>query len=122
MLQVLHLDVLKVNQDVAYIAMVHICCKCLLPMFNLYFRMYVASVFIWILHMFHTYVASILSIYCIYFAHMLQVFYQDVACVRNGFQVFLGVFASVSDSCFKCFNCLQTTVRLNGRLARLNTM
>jgi len=46
----------------------------------------------------------------IYFAHMLQVFYQDVAYVRNGFQVFLGVFASVLDSCFKCFNYLQTYV------------
>jgi hypothetical protein len=33
---------------------------------------------------------------------MLQVFYLDVAYVCNSFQVFLGVFASVSDACFKC--------------------
>ena len=37
---------------------------------------------------------------------MLQIFYLDVACVCNGFQVFLGVFASVSDTDFKCFICL----------------
>ena len=37
-------------------------------------------------------------------------FYLDVAYVCNGFQVFSGVFASVSDSCFKCFICLQTYV------------
>jgi hypothetical protein len=42
----------------------------------------------------------------IYFVHMLQVFYLDVAMFYNGFQVFLGVFASVSDACFKCFICL----------------
>jgi hypothetical protein len=50
-----------------------------------------------ILHMFHTYVASVF----IWILHMFcNVF----------FQVFLGVFASVSDACFKCFICLQTHV------------
>jgi hypothetical protein len=40
-------DVAKVDQDVAYIAMVvHVCCKCLLPMFHLCFWTYVASLFI----------------------------------------------------------------------------
>jgi hypothetical protein len=34
---------------------------------------------------------------------MLQVFYQDVAHVCNDFEVFSGVFASVSDICCKCF-------------------
>jgi hypothetical protein len=52
--------------------------------------------FIWMLHMFHTYVASVLSRRCIYFA--------------MSFQVFSGVFVSVSDACFKCFICLQTYV------------
>jgi hypothetical protein len=44
------------------------------------------------------------------FIRMLQVFYLDVAkvdvnvaCVCYGFQVFLDVFASVSDICCKCF-------------------
>jgi hypothetical protein len=56
------------------------------------FQMHVASVFIVMLHMFHT---------------MLQVFYFDVAYVCNGFQVFFSrVFASVSRTCFKCFICL----------------
>jgi hypothetical protein len=41
---------------------------------------------------------------------MLQVFYLDVAYVLQWFQVFLGVFISVSDVCFKYFICLQTYV------------
>jgi hypothetical protein len=44
--------------------------------------------------MFHTYVASVM----------------DVAYVCNGFQVFLGVFANISNSCFKCFICLHMYV------------
>ena len=82
---------------VAYVAMVvHVCCKLLFLMFHLFFQRYVASVFIWILNMFHTYVASVLSGCCI--------------CFSMAFQVFSGVFASVSDTCFKCFICLQTYV------------
>jgi hypothetical protein len=37
----------------------------------------------------------------------LQVFHLDVAYIATTFQ-FLGVFAIVSDACFKCFICLQT--------------
>jgi hypothetical protein len=56
----------KVDRDIAYIAMVvHVCCKGLLPMFHLYFRTYVASMFTWMLHMFHIYVAFVLSGYYI---------------------------------------------------------
>jgi hypothetical protein len=46
---------------------------------------------------------------CIYldvayvFTYMLQVFYLNVVYVLQWFQVFLGVFASVSYACFKCF-------------------
>jgi hypothetical protein len=55
-----------VDVDVAYVATVaHVCCKRLFPMFHLFFQTYVASVFIWMLHMFHTYVASILSVCCV---------------------------------------------------------
>jgi hypothetical protein len=54
---VFHKDVAKVDQDVAYVAMVvHICFKLLFLMFHLFFHNYVASVFIWMLPMFHTYV------------------------------------------------------------------
>jgi hypothetical protein len=43
---VFHVDVAKVDRDVAYVAMVvHVCCKLLFPMFLLFFHMYVASVF-----------------------------------------------------------------------------
>jgi hypothetical protein len=59
------------------------------------FWTHVASVFIWMLHM---------------FTHTLHVFYLDVAYGCNGFQVFSGVFSSVLKACFKCFHCLQTYV------------
>jgi hypothetical protein len=82
------MDVAKVGRDVAYVAMfVHVC-KDLWT--------HVASVFIWMLHM---------------FTHMLHVFYLDVVYGCNGFQVFSGVFfSSVSEACFKCFICLQMYV------------
>ena len=47
---------------------------------------------------------------CICFTHMLQVFYLDVAYVFSMFLSVLGVFASVSDACFKCFISHQTYV------------
>ena len=74
MFQVFHTDVAKIDRDVAHVAIVvHICCKCLFLMFHLFFYTYVAS----------------LSGCCIYFTHILQVFYLDVAYVCNGFQLFL---------------------------------
>jgi hypothetical protein len=51
------------------------------------------------------YVANVLSGYCICFMHILQMFYMDVAYAYNSFQMFSGVFASVSDVCCKCFSC-----------------
>ena len=68
-----HTDVAKIEQDVAkidrnvtYVAMVvHVCCKHLSQMFYLFFQTYVASVFISMLHMFYTYVASVLSACCV---------------------------------------------------------
>jgi hypothetical protein len=44
---VFHMDVAKVDQDVAYVAMGgHVCCKRLFLMFHLFFQTHVASVFI----------------------------------------------------------------------------
>jgi hypothetical protein len=91
------MSVAKVDWDVAYVAMVvHICCKLLLPMFHLFFQMHVASVFIWILHMF-SHICCKCSIW------MLRMF-------CNGFQVFLDVFTNILDACFMCFICLQMYV------------
>ena len=67
MLQVFHVDVVKVDRNVAYVAMaIHICCKCLFQMFHLFF------------------------------IRMLQMFYLDVAyvalaihiCCKRMFQMF----------------------------------
>jgi hypothetical protein len=39
MFQVFRINVAKVDWDVAYVAMiVHVCCKCLFPMFHVFFR------------------------------------------------------------------------------------
>jgi hypothetical protein len=47
MLQVFYADVAKVDRDVAHVALVvHICCKRLFPIFQLFFQIYVVSVFI----------------------------------------------------------------------------
>ena len=75
MFQAFHADIAKVDQDVAYVAMVvHVCCKRLFPIFHLCFRTYVTSVFIWMLHIFHIYVASVLSGFCLCVAMVFKRF------------------------------------------------
>jgi hypothetical protein len=65
----------EVDRDVAYVAIpMHVCCKCLFKIFHLFFHKYVASVFIWMLRMFHTYVTSVLFGCCICLAMAFQVF------------------------------------------------
>jgi hypothetical protein len=72
MLLEFYMDVVKVYRDVAYVVMVAlVCCKCLFPMFNLFFQTYVVSVFIWMFHMFYTYVASV---FFLDDAYVLQLF------------------------------------------------
>jgi hypothetical protein len=67
---VFYVDVAKLDRDIAYVAMVvHVCCNLLFLIFDLFFQTYVASVFIWMLHMFHTYIASILYRCCICFTN-----------------------------------------------------
>jgi hypothetical protein len=86
---VFHTDVAKVVQNIAYIVMVvHVCCKRLSPMFHLFSRRVLQVCFFG---------------YCIYFTHILLVFYLNVVYVCN---VFLSVFSSVSYAYFKCFICL----------------
>ena len=89
MLQVFQMDVAKVDQDVAYVAMVvHLCSKCLPLMFHLFFHTYVISVF-------HSDVAYVSHICCKCFIWMLRMF-------CNGYT---RLFPGVSDVCCKCFNC-----------------
>jgi hypothetical protein len=85
-----HVNVAKVDRDVAYVAIVvHICYKLMFPVFIFFSNVCCKCVYFEC---------------CICFMLMLQVFYLDVyICFLQWFQVFLGVFASVSDACFKCF-------------------
>jgi hypothetical protein len=65
MLQVFHVDIAKVDQDVAYVAMaIHVYWKRLFQMFYLFLQ---------------TYVANVLFGCCICFTYMLQVFNLNVA-------------------------------------------
>ena len=97
MLQLFYTNVAKVDQNVAYVAMVvHICCKGLFPMFHLCFWTYVISVF-------YLDVAYVSHICCKCFIWILHIFTMIFKC-------FSYVFASVSKACFKCFICLHTYV------------
>jgi hypothetical protein len=90
---VFYAEVVKVDQNVAHAVMiVHLCCKFLFPTFHLFFHTYVASMFIWMLHMFHTYVVNVLSRCCICFTMVFK------------------CFSNASDAYFKCFICIQTYV------------
>jgi hypothetical protein len=96
------IDVAKVDLDIAYVVMViHVCYKCLLPMFHQCFWTYVTSVFIcmllshiccmcfiWILHMFAN-VFKCFHVFFKYFKSMLQVCVSNVSIVfRHILQVF----------------------------------
>jgi hypothetical protein len=44
---VFRINIAKVDRDVAYIAMVvHVCCKCLFPMFHVFFQTYLDVVYV----------------------------------------------------------------------------
>jgi hypothetical protein len=67
MLQMFRIDVVKVDRDIAYVAMaIHVCCKHLFQMFHLFFQMYVASVFIGMLCMFHIYIFTSVFVRMLY--------------------------------------------------------
>ena len=94
------MDVVKVDRDVAYVAMVvHVYCKLPFLMFHLFFQTYVASVFIGMLLMFYVYVASVLSECCVCLQWFQAFFMCFFKCFRNMFQAFhLSL-----DVCYKCF-------------------
>jgi hypothetical protein len=96
------MDVAKVDRDVAYVAMfqrpvARVCSK-----YVICFRRMLQSFFIWMLHMFHIYVARVYSKCFSYFTLMLQqvfsycklqIFYLDVPyvsyiCCKCIFQIF----------------------------------
>jgi hypothetical protein len=84
------MDVVKVDHDVAYVAMIiHLCCKRLSPnVSSVFFQTYVSSVF-------YPDVACVSHI-----LRMLQVFHLDVAMFCNGCK---RLFPGVSHVCCKCF-------------------
>jgi hypothetical protein len=79
-------------------------------MFHLCFQTYVASVFIWMLHIFHTYVASVCFRCFSYFRHMLQVFYLNfayVAVTTHMLKAYVRNVSSVLDVCCSKSSMLQ---------------
>jgi hypothetical protein len=65
---------------------------------SLFFQTYVASVFIWMLHMFHTYVSIVLSD-VVYVLQWFQVFFK---CFCKCFRCMFKVFYLPSNVCYKC--------------------
>jgi hypothetical protein len=115
---VFHMDVAKIDRDVAHVAMVvHICCKCLVQMFHLLFQAYVANVLIWMLHIFHIYVARVcsncfaISVLCCNkyfhvvsykcFMWMFHMFHAHVASVCSKYFIRFRRMLHSSASCFK---------------------
>jgi hypothetical protein len=78
MLQLFHMDVAKVDRKVAHVVYVasasEAYCKCFIGSFKMFhlFHKYVASILIWTLYIFHTYVATIYSKCFNWFGFMLQ--------------------------------------------------
>jgi hypothetical protein len=97
MLELFQMNVVKVDQNIVYIAMLYtyvteVCSKCFICVFG----RIIASVFIWMLHTFHTYIVSILSGYCVQwfssvFHMFLQVFQKYVLSVLFVFRRMLQV-------------------------------
>ena len=50
---------------------IHVCCKCIVPNVSAVSDVCCCKCFIWMLHMFHTYIASVLFRCCVCFTHML---------------------------------------------------
>ena len=90
----LHMDVAKVDRDVAHVAIdIHVCCKCLFEMFHLFF--------ICMLQVFDLDVASV-------FTHMLQAFIRNISSISDAFcKCFIGMLhlfhTDVARACSKCF-------------------
>jgi hypothetical protein len=84
-LQLFHADVAKVDQDVAYVAMVvHVCCKGLSPMFHL--------CFIWMLQVYYLDIAYVFAIIFKCFpGDFLQVFLKLVSSVSSAFRYMMQV-------------------------------
>jgi hypothetical protein len=103
MFQLFHTDVAKVDQDVAYVAMViYVRCKRMSPMFHLFFQRYVASVFIWdvayISHICCKCFIWMFAYVCNDFQLFLQVFQMHVSSVSSFFFLYV---VSVASRCFK---------------------
>jgi hypothetical protein len=74
------MDVTKIYWDIAYVEIVlHVCCKFLFPMLQLFLQTYVVSVCIRMLHMFYTYAVSV-------FIWMLYMFYMIFKCFCKCFR------------------------------------
>ena len=71
-----HIDVTKVDRDIANIAMaIHVCCKRIFQMFHLFFQTYVASVFCQdVAYVSHICLPVLLSGCCICFAVAFKCF------------------------------------------------
>jgi hypothetical protein len=88
-LQVFIADVAKIDRNFAHVAIVvHVCCRLLFPnVSSAFFQTYVTSVFIRMLHMFHAYIANVLSECCVCFTMVLKCFSCVFASVSSALRM-----------------------------------
>jgi hypothetical protein len=105
MLQLLYIDIAKVDPDNAHIVMtIQIRFKSMFQMFHLFKRMLQSVLFGCCKNRFGCCIyMHVARIYFKCFHVCLQVFYLDAAYVAMVFKCFSGIFASISHSYFKCF-------------------
>jgi len=110
MLQVLQTDVAKVDRDVAHVEYVASvsdeCFKYLFKMFHL-FQTYVASVLIWMLHIF---MFQMFHLFLSYF--VASVFMLQVVSVLSVCCICCSVYARVASVCSKIFCCFRRMLQV----------
>jgi hypothetical protein len=98
MLQVFYVDIVKVDRDIAYVAMVvHVCCKLLFPMFHLFSNVCCKCVYLDVVYVSHTCCKCFICILRV-FSMVSSVFQMFLKCFIRMFQVF----NLSSDVCCKC--------------------
>jgi hypothetical protein len=67
MLHMFHKDVVKIDRDVAYVAMVvYVCCKLLFPMFHLFSDIYCKCVYLDVAYVSHIYCKCLIWMLCMF--------------------------------------------------------
>ena len=99
MLQVFHLDVLKVDQNVAHVAMaIHVYFECMFQMFLCFFRRSLQ-----VFHLDVLYVSLVCYNYFIWMLYVFVIIFKSSHKLLQVFQTLVASVLAVSYECCKCF-------------------